>query len=132
MIKLVYNQDYFFAKKGDVVYADRADWKDKHSSCLSYWFTPEDFGKSYAECRVGKQLLDQETPDPLFQLVFSQHYHGTNSLQQVKFPSMEWNDVSLAAMQFARAMEIPEIRRNFWKLDTPEVMYTIRIDKVEV
>lgn len=132
MIKLVFNQDYFFAKKGDVVYADRVYWKYKHNTTVAYWFTPEDFGKSYASCSAGKQLLDQVTPDPLFQLVFAQYYHGNDSLHEVKFPPMEWDDVYLAGHQFAQSMNIPEIRRNFWKLDSPEVMYTIRYDKVEV
>jgi hypothetical protein len=131
MIKLVYIQDYFFAKKGDVVYADRAYWKYKDNTIVSYWFTPEDFGKSYAECRVEKQYLEQVTPDPLFQLVFTQYFNGV-CVGEIDFPSMEWDEVSLAAHSFARSMNIPETRRNFWELDTPDIGYKIRIDKVEV
>lgn len=132
MIKLVFKEDRFYVKKGDVVYADRADWKFKDNSYVSYWVSPEDFGNSYSECRTHKDYLEQETPDPLFQLVFAQYYHGSDTLHEVKFPPMGWINVYLAGHQFARAMNIPEIRRNFWRLDTPEVMYTIRFDKVEV
>lgn len=132
LIRLVFKHDHSYNKKGVVVWANRRHWRDTDREVVFYWHKLEDVGKDLLTFQIIRDYLEQEIPDPLFQLVFAQYYHGNDTVQEVKFPPMEWEDISIAAWQFTKAMKLEEIRRNFWKLDTPEVMYTVRFDKVEV
>ena len=129
MIKLVFINDNY-ADKGTVVYANRRAWRNKDFDVIRYWENIDDIDKLEG-FYISRHVLKQEIPDPVFQLVFTQYFNGV-CVGEIDFPSMEWDEVALAAHSFARSMNIPETRRNFWELDTPDIGYKIRIDKVEV